>query len=241
MTPGKRRRLPRLHLDQMNTALKLIIITVGLLLSSCVGHSSCEDTEVKRVLSPDRKHVVIVYDHNCGGFVSTYGVIEDHRDWFSWRRRPVFCYLANLGGNLRQLDARWLDNKHLEVSSPDEVENSGKPAPTFDTCNDIAVAYKFKVKPPPKQEAPDEQTVTAIREALNQTESCIRQGGTYDVDYVRKLLDNREHREALEILCTMLIREKCPISKETYALLEHASTQMGMAPGFIEELKPLIR
>jgi hypothetical protein len=39
----------------------------------------------------------------------------------------------------------------------------------------------------------------------------------------------------------MLIREKCPISKETYASLEHASITMGMATGFIEELKPLIR
>jgi hypothetical protein len=225
----------------MNTALKLIIITLGLLLSSCVGPHYCDKTEVKRVLSPDRKHVIIIYDDNCGSFHSTYAVVEDHRDWFSWPRRSDSCSLQTAGASSGRLDARWLDNNHIEVSSPDEVENSGRPAPTFDTCNEIAVAYKFKVKPPPKQEAPDEQTVAAIHEALNQTESCIRQGGTYDVDYVRKLLDNREHNQALEILCTMVIREKCPISKETYALLEHAGTKMGMDPGLVEELKPLVR
>jgi hypothetical protein len=197
---------------------------------------------VKRVLSPDRKLVIIIYEVNCHhGFFHSYAVLEDQRDWFSWPRHPVSCTLETAGASAQRLEARWLDNKHIEVSSPDEVENSGRPAPTFGTCNDIAVAYKFKDKPPPNQEAPDQQTVAAIREALNQTESCIRQGGTYDVDYVRKLLDNREHREALELLCMMVIREKCPISKATYDSLEQACTKMGLATLYLYDLKALVR
>ena len=214
---------------------------MGLLLSSCVGHSACDKTELRRVLSPDRKHVIIIFDNNCGGFHSTYAVVEDNWGWFSWRRRPVSCYLETGGASSGRLDARWLDNNHIEVSSPDEVENSGRPAPTFGTCSDIAVAYKFKVKPPPKQEAPDEQTVAAIHEAINQTESCIRQGGPYYADYLRNLVDDREHRQALELLCTILVKGKCPISKETYALLEPACKKMGIADTYLADLKALVR
>jgi hypothetical protein len=225
----------------MSPSLKLIFITLGLLLTSCVGHTSCPKTEVRRVLSPDRKHVIIIYDINCRDNHSLYAVLEDQRDWFFWRRRPVFCSLETPNGNVRQLDARWLDNKHIEVTSPDEVENGGQPAPTFGTCNDITVAYKFKVKPPPKQEAPDEQTVAAIHEAINQTEGCIRQGGPNYADYLRNLVDRSEHRQALELLCTILIKGKCPISKETYALLEPACIKMGVASIYLNDLKALVR
>ena len=226
----------------MSTALKLSLITLALLLSSCVGHTSCPQTEVKRVLSPDRKLVIIIYDVNCHhGFFHSYAVLEDQWDWFSWPRHPVSCTLETAGASAQRLEARWLDNKHIEVSSPDEVENSGRPAPTFGTCNDITVAYKFKDKPAPNQEAPDQQTVAAIHEAINQTESCIRQGGSGYADYLRNLVDDREHLQALELLCTFLVKAKCPISKETYDLLEQACTRMGIATTYLADLKVLVR
>src|SRR5215470_5668152 len=150
----------------MKTALKLSLLTIGLVLSSCMRHARCDNTEVKRILSPDRKLVIIVYDHSCwNDLPSTFAVVEGHWDWFSWSRRPEFCYLLNVGAHL-QVDARWLDNKHIEISSPDELDSSyDKELPTHYTCDDIAVTYKFKIKPPTKEEAPDKQTVAMIHEA----------------------------------------------------------------------------
>lgn len=205
-------------------------------------HAHCDDTELKRVLSPDRRLEIVIYDRSCshGSGLYTYAVVQDHRDWFSWPRRPEFCYLVTLAGYYR-LDARWLDNKHIEISSTDELEPGYNIASQHGTCNDIAVAYKFKFKPPPKQEAPDEQTVADIYEAINQTEGCIRLSGPYYADYLRSLVDNREHLQALELLCTNLVKGKCPISKETYALLERACTKMGIANDYLEDLKQLVR
>src|SRR4029077_12502648 len=119
------------------------------------------------------------------------------------------------------------DGKHIDISSTEEIDGAYDHISSDPTCNDIAVAYDFKFKPPPTQEAPDEETVAAIREAIKQTQSCLDEKlGSEHADYLRSLVDGKQHRQALELLCTNLWVEKCPISKETYALLERAATTM---------------
>ena len=233
----------------MSTSLKLFLVTLGLLLSSCqdpMEHAHCDDTELKRVPSPDGKLVIVIYNRSCsaGTGLYTYAEVQDRAVWTIWPqvRRSEVCFLATLAGGYHQPDARWLDNKHIEVSSTDELEDGSDISSQHDTCNDIAVAYKFKIKPPPKQEATDEQTVVAIREAIKQSESCVREKfGSEHPDYLRSLVDDKQHREALELLCTNLEVGNCPISKETYALLEQAGTKMGIPDSYLEDLKPLVR
>src|SRR5260370_24918760 len=98
------------------------------------------------------------------------------------------------------------------------------------------------LKPPPTEEAPDKETVAAIREAIKQSESCIDEKyGSGHADYLRSLVDDKQHRQSLELLCTNLDVEKCPISKETYALLEQAATRMAISRSYLENLKSLVQ
>ena len=207
-------------------------------------HAHCDDTLLKRVPSPDGKLVIVIYNRSCSGNPSsTYAEVEDPAVWTIWPqgRHSEVCFLVTLAGGYHPLDARWVDDKHIEVSSTDEFDKDYISSQD-DTCKEMAVAYNFKFKPPPIQEAPDKETVAAIREAIKQTQSCIDEKfGSDHADYLRSLVDDKQHRQALELLCTNLEVEKCPISKETYALLERAATRMAISKSYLENLKPQVQ
>lgn len=81
-----------------------------------------------------------------------------------------------------------------------------------------------------------------IRKALTQTDACIReQSGSGVADSLYRMLDNDLHRTALELLLTNLIRDKCPVTTETYELLREAGTSMNIGAHYWEELKPLVK
>ena len=230
--------------------LKTLLILFFILLALVVGcrdpmeHAHCDDTVVKRVLSPDGKLVIMIYNRSCSGGTGlyTYAEVEDPSVWFSWPRHPEVCFLVTLAGGYHQLDAVWKDGKHIDVSSTDDLDQDFSISSQHHTCNDIAVTYNFKFKPPPIQEAPDKETVAAIREAINRSEVCIDEKfGAGHSNYLRSLVDHKQHREALELLCTNLWVDKCPVSRETYALLERAGKKMDIAGSYLENLKPLVR
>lgn len=233
----------------MKHSLKLLLVCLALLLGSCrdpMEHAHCDDTELKRVPSPDGKLVIVIYNRSCsaGTGLYTYAEVEDPAIWTIWprQRHSEVCFLVTLAGGYHQLDARWLDGKNIEVSSTDELDSDYSISSQHDTCAGLAVKYNFRFKPPPTQEAPDEQTVAAIREAINQSEGCIQEKmAPGHADYIRGLVDDGQHRQALELLCGNLWIEKCPISKETYALFEQAATKMAIDPSCLENLKPLVR
>ena len=227
----------------------LLITLILLMAGSCrdpMEHAHCDDTLLKRVPSPNGKLVIAIYNRSCSGGTGlyTYAEVEDPSVWTIWPqgRHSEVCFLVTLAGGYHQLDARWVDDKHIEVSSTDELDQDYSISSQHDTCNEMAVAYNFKFKPPPIQEAPDKESVAAIREAIDQTEGCINEKFAPDhADYLRSLLDDQQHRQALELLCTNLEVGKCPISKETYVLLERAATTMAISKSYLENLKPLVQ
>ncbi len=232
----------------MRNSLGLFLVCFALMAGSCrdpMEHAHCDDTLLKRVPSPNGKLVIVIYNRTCNRGVTffTYADVEDATVWFSWPRHPVVCFLVSHANSPHQLDAVWRDGNHIDVSSPDELDKYDVGLPEH-TCKDIdiEVVYNFKFKSPPVQEAPDKETVAAIREAIKQSESCIDQKfGSGHADYLRSLVDDKQHRQALELLCTNLEVEKCPISKETYALLERAATRMAISRSYLENLKPLVQ
>lgn len=233
----------------MRNSLGLFFVGLALMAGSCrdpMEHAHCDDTVIKRVPSPDGKLVIVIYNRSCSGGTGlyTYAEVEDPAVWTIWPqgRHSEVCFLVTLAGGYHQLDARWLDDKHIEVSSTDALDTDYSTSSQHDTCNDMAVKYNFHFKPPPTQEAPDKETVAAIREAIKQSESCIDEKfGSGHADYLRSLVDDKQHRQALELLCTNLEVEKCPISKEAYALLERAATRMAISKSYLENLKPLVQ
>ena len=139
------------------TSLKLLLVCLALIAGSCrdpMGHAHCDDTLVKRVPSPDGKLVIAIYNRSCSGGTGlyTYAEVEDPSVWFSWPNHPEVCFLVTLAGGYHQLDAVWKDGRHIEVSSTDELEKDYNISSQHDTCNEMAVAYHFKFKPPPIQQ-----------------------------------------------------------------------------------------
>ncbi len=234
----------------MRNSLGLFLVCLVLIGGSCrdpMEHAHCDDTLLKRVPSPNGKLVIVIYNRSCSGGTGlyTYAEVEDPAVWTIWPRgrHSEVCFLVTLASGYHHLDARWVDDKHIEVSSTDELEEKDYSISSqHDTCNEMAVAYNFKFKPPQIQEAPDQPTVAAIRAAIKQSESCIDEKfGSSHADYLRSLVDDKQHREALELLCTNLDVGKCPISKETYALLERSATRMAISKSYLENLKPLVQ
>jgi hypothetical protein len=233
---------------RMRVLLKPFLVCLALLLASCQDpweHAHCDDTEIKRIPSPDGKLVIVIYNRTCnrGATYFTYADVEDATAWFSGPRHPIVCFLVSHADSSHPLDALWRDGNHIDVSSPDQLDKGDVDLPER-TCKDIniEVAYNFKLKPPPVQEEPDEQTVAAIREAINRSEKCIDEKfGAGHSDYLRSLIDDKQPRQALELLCTNLEGNKCPVSKKTYVLLEQAATRLGIAASYLENLKPLIK
>ena len=81
----------------------------------------------------------------------------------------------------------------------------------------------------------------SIRKALTRSDECIReQSGAGVADSLYRMLDNDLHRMALELLLTNLIRDRCPVTKETYDLLREAGTSMNVGGDYWEELEPLV-
>jgi hypothetical protein len=237
-----------LTMTQTRTCLTVFLVCLALMAGSCrdpMEHAHCDDTVVKRILSPDRKLVIVIYNRTCNRGVTffSYADVEDATVWFSWPRHPVVCFLVSHANSPHQLDAVWRDGNHIDVSSPDELDKYDVDLPEH-TCKDIdiEVVYNFKFKPPPVQEAPDKETVAAIREAIIRSEDCIDEKfGAGHSKYLRSLLDDEQHRQALELLCTNLEVGKCPVSRATYALLTQAGTKMGIAGSYLDNLKPLVR
>jgi hypothetical protein len=231
----------------LRISLTLFLFSIPFLLGSCrdpMEHSRCDDTVIKRVPSPDSKLVIVIYNRSCSGGTGlyTYAKVEDPSVWFSWPRQPDVCFLVTLAGGYHQLDAVWKDAKHIEVSSTDELDPQYGISSQHETCNDLDVAYNFHYKPLPIQEAPDAETVAAILEVIKQSEECLKErSAPSHVDYLRSLVDHKQHRYALELLCGNLEVEKCPISQETFALIERAGKTMGVANRDLESLKPLVQ
>ena len=232
----------------MRNSLGLFLVCLALMAGSCrdpMEHAHCDDTLLKRVPSPNGKLVIVIYNRSCSGNPSsTYAEVEDPAVWTIWPRgrHSEVCFLVTISGRYHQLDALWQDGRHIEISSTDEIDGAYDHISSQPTCDDIAVAYDFKFKPPPTQLAPDKETVAAIREAIKQSQSCIDEKfGSGHSNYLRSLVDDKQHRRALELLCTNLEVEKCTISKETYALLERAATRMAISRSYLENLKPLVQ
>lgn len=233
----------------MKTSLTLLLICLALIVGSgCdpMEHAHCDDTLLKKVPSPDGKLVIAIYNRSCSGGTGlyTYAEVEDPSVWFSWPRHAEVCFLVTLAGGYHQMDAVWKDNKHIEVSSADELdqERGYNISSQHEMCNDIAVTYNFKVKPLPPEQAPDAQTAAIISEILKQTEGCITaEFGSEHAEYLRSEFEAGRQRHALGLLCTNLWVEKCPVSKGTYALFETAAPKMSIEESCLKNLKPLVQ
>jgi len=227
----------------MKISLNLLLVGTLFLIASCgCEHAHCDDTEVKRIPSPDGKQAVVIYNRSCssGTGLYTWANLEDPSLWFSKDRRQRGCPLLTLSGGYHQLNAVWKNASQVELSSTDELERKDDVSYQNFPCNGITLSYNFKFKPPPVQWAPDEKTVKDIREVLKQTHDCAKSNPSYE-NYLWILFNNGQHRDVLELLCKNLSMDKCPISPETFEHIERAVKAMGIDSGCLEKLQALVQ
>jgi hypothetical protein len=132
----------------MRTLLPLIFFACVVASASCnfMEHAHCDDTVVKRVPSPDGKLDIVISNRSCSGGSGLYSSakVEEVGGWL-WRSTLEHCFLVTLAGGYHHLDATWLDQKHIEVTSSDELDGNSISSEQ-ETCNDISVSYSFKAK-----------------------------------------------------------------------------------------------
>src|SRR5947209_95430 len=143
----------------MKIGFTFFVLCLALVWSSCsdpMEHAHCEDTEIKRVKSPNGKRVAVIYNRSCsqGSGLYTYAEVEDPSEFILWprNRHPEVCFLATLADGYHQMDVVWKDDKHISVSSTDQLDNQGTISSQHPQCNDIEVAYNFRFAPPPLKE-----------------------------------------------------------------------------------------
>ena len=140
----------------MRAVLGSLTLSLIMVSSSCfdpMEHAHCEDTEIKRVQSPNGKLAAVVYNRVCGGGSSfSFAEIEDPSESILWPsdRHPTVCYLVTLPYRFHQIDVLWIDDKHLKVSIPDDLkpESAGFQTPEA-TCKPIEITYDFPRAPQP--------------------------------------------------------------------------------------------
>jgi len=222
-----------------------------------MDHAHCKDTLLKKVPSPDGKLVIAIYNRSCsrGSGLYTYAEVENPVAW-SWPNHAEVCSLVTLSSGYHQLDAVWKDDKHIEVSSTDELESLGGSdladglsiSSIHRTCNDIAVKYNFRFRPFASRPAQTVQPIFDLRTALDisrildRTEGCITEKfGPEHAKYLRAEFNADRHRHALGLLCTDLRARKCAISNDTYALFEQVAPKMNIELSCLKNLKPLVQ
>jgi hypothetical protein len=146
----------------MRAVLASLTLSLIVVSSSCFNpmeHAHCENTEIKRVPSPNGKLVAVVYDRVCGGGSVyrrgsgfSFAKIEGPSEWrlLPGSSPPTVCYLVTLQ-RVHQIDVVWIDDKHLKVSIPDDLkpEVTGFQTPEA-TCKPIEITYDFPRAPPLK-------------------------------------------------------------------------------------------
>lgn len=208
--------------------------------TACMEHVRCDDTLISRAASPDGTLVAAVFHRSCSGGTGlyTYARVEKPQRFFRAGGEEV-CHVVTISGH-HAMEAVWKDSRRLAISSPDPLGQYGISS-QHESCDDIQISYDLKVEPPPPQAAPDAKVVDSIRKALTRSDECIReQSGAGVADSLYRMLDNDMHRMALELLLTNLIRDRCPVTRETYDLLREAGTAMNVGGNYWGELEPLV-
>ncbi len=226
----------------MRVRLALMLVGVLFAAAACGNpweHSHCDDTEIKRVTSPNRKLSIGVYDRKCSMSAMSYAAVEEPQ-WFGGHDQT--CILITLPFGYHAIDVVWKDNNHIELSSPEKLASPDFISSHPDRCDDIAVTYNFDFNSGPGEEAPDKETLDAISTAITNSQDCLaHKYGYYNVnDELRWLMQVKEHRKALNLLCENLRLGNCRLTRETYDMLSRAAKQMHTT-NCVEDLKMQVK
>lgn len=198
--------------------------------------SRCDTSLLASVPSPDETLLLSTYHSTCGASVkirSTGAAVEKPRRFWQ-TEREVVCSLASWNG-FHPIEAAWQDNNNIKISSSDHFKISDIES-SDDRCKKfIAVTFEEKIKPQ-RVNAPN--IAENIKNALEKTKGCIDEKlGTFASSEIDENLKVGRHRSALELTCSYLSASKCPISQETYNMIEESAIALDLDRFYLESIK----
>jgi len=203
----------------------------------------CSNKLLKRIPSPNGSLVLSLYDRQCPSTVLTTAAIEKPAG-FLQRNGEVVCYVMSWSGR-HPVTAEWKDGNNISIGTTDRLERFDFYG-SKESCNGIKISYSVQFRNE-QQTTDDPEVVAKIRRALADIGPCITayyQAGypTNDpVGYVNKLIDNGEHRSAVENMLGYASDAKCPISADTYESFKELSDTFDLKPGYLERIAPLVK
>lgn len=218
-----------------------IVATVFLLLTFGCAHMSdpCDNKLLKRIASPDGNLVLVTYHRECSSKVYTMAALEKPGG-FLQTKGEVVCYIMSWGDR-HPIEAEWKGKNNIFLSTPDRLQKFDFEG-SKESCGDIKINYKVQFRNE-QQKTDNADVVSKIRKALSDIEPCIT--SYYKSDNVArdvsKMINNGEHRSAVENILGHAYSAGCPISSVTYGTLKELSDTFDLKPQYLERVTPLLK
>lgn len=206
-------------------------------------HTHCEDELLTKLPSKDGSLVLVTYHRHCSSAEYTDVRLEKPAGYFQ-TKGEVTCYISSWRGQ-HPIEAIWESENSILLRTTDALEQ-------FDlgdlktNCQGIKLRYEYKLRNE-DQVAKDPSVVPKIRKALADTGSCINayyKSANENNDIVaniNSMIDNDEHRSAVENIFGYVYSANCQISRSTFENLEELSNTFDLKSGYLERVRPLVR
>ena len=226
------------------STLPLITIALLLLTAGCAHWSDpCDDKLLKRTPSPSGKTILATYHRECPSKVYTTAMLEEPAG-FLQSHGEVRCYIIAWGGR-HPVEVVWKDADNILISTPDRLEKADF-YDSKESCSGIKISYNVQFRNE-QQTTDNPEVIAKIRKALSDLEPCIlnyyHSSNSYEntVGYVNKVINNGEHRSAVELILGYAYSARCEISPATFNSLQELSETFDLKPEYLERVRPLVK
>jgi len=220
-------------------ATALILLTFG-----CAHMSDpCDNKLLKRIPSPDGNLILATYHRECSSKVYTTAAVEKPGG-FLQSRGEVICYLMSWGDR-HPIEAEWKGENNIFIHTSDSLEKFDFEG-SKESCGSIKIDYSVQFRNE-QQKTNNSEVVSKMKKALSDVEPCIT--SYYKAAYssndpagdVNKMINNGEHRSAVEDILGYAYSAGCPISPITYDTYKELSDTFDLKPHYLERVTSLVK
>jgi hypothetical protein len=201
----------------------------------------CDNKLLKRLSSPDGKLILATYHRECSSKIYTTAAIEKPSG-FLQTKGEVVCYLISWGDR-HSVEAEWKAENNIFISTTDRLEKFDFEG-SKESCGNIKISYDVQFRN--EQQKTDNSAVIAkMKKALSDIEPCITKyyksaNPNNDVaGDVNKMINNGEHRSAVENILGYAYSARCSISPVTYENFKELSDTFDLKPQYLERVAAL--
>ena len=222
----------------------IMFSALQLLFFGCAHWSDpCNNKLLKHIPSPDGNLVLSTYHRECPSKVYTTAALEKPGGFFQ-SKGEVVCYLMSWGDR-HPVEAEWKDANNIFISTADRLQKFDFEG-SEESCGSIIINYSVQFRNE-QQETDNPEVISKMKKALSDVEPCITnyyKSANPDNDtigYINKLINNGEHRSAVENIVGYTYSAGCPISPATYDIFKELSETFDLKPYYLQSVTPLVK